>query len=279
MTVILDGFKTAKEKREKLKEEVSRLKGRKPGLTVIIVGEDPASKTYVASKTKLASEVGFVSDVKQFDIDVSQASLIKEIELLNQDVSVDGILVQLPLPKHMSEDQVIESIAPMKDVDGLHPLNVGYLELNQADLMPCTPKGIMTLLKAYEIPLTGKRALVIGRSRLVGKPLATLLLKENATVTTAHSKTQDLDKLILEHELIFVAIGQRAFIKEKQLRDYHVVVDVGIHRHEGKLYGDVEKSAYDKVKAITPVPKGVGPMTILSLLENTLIAYEMKEDL
>lgn len=277
MTQILNGFEVSKAIRQSLKEKVAKIEGRKPGLTVVIVGEDPASQTYVASKAKQAQDVGFVSNVLEFDVDISEETLLEEIEKLNQDQTVDGILVQLPLPGHIHEDHVIEAISPMKDVDGLHPLNVGYLELNQKGLVSCTPKGIISLLKAYDIALEGKKALVIGRSRLVGKPVATLLLKENATVTIAHSRTQDLDKLILENDIIVVAIGRKEFIKADQLRDHHIVIDVGIHRHEGKLYGDVEKEAYDKVKAISPVPKGVGPMTIVSLLENTLSAYNMKE--
>lgn len=277
MTQILDGFNTAKQRRLDIKNEVDQLTGRKPGLTVVIVGEDPASQTYVASKEKLAKEVGFESHVVALDVDASEEAVIEAVEKLNGDPTVDGILVQLPLPSHINEDRVIESIAPSKDVDGLHPLNVGFLELNKADLVPCTPKGVMTLLETYNIELEGKRALVIGRSRLVGKPISTLLLQKNATVTTAHSRTKDLDALILEHDIIVVAIGQREFIKASQLREDHVVIDVGIHRHEGKLYGDVEKAAYEKVAYATPVPRGVGPMTILSLLENTLNAYKLKE--
>lgn len=277
MTLILNGFETAKKRRQALSEEIAKLKGRKPGLTVIIVGDDPASQTYVNSKAKLAQEVGFNSEVLRFDVSMSKRALIEEIEKLNEDENVDGILVQLPLPKHIDEGEVIEAISPLKDVDGLHPLNVGYLELNQATLMPCTPKGIMTLLKEYDITLEGKKALVIGRSRLVGKPIASLLLKENATITIAHSKTKNLDALIEENEIIVVAIGKKEFIKANQLKEHHIVIDVGIHRDEGKLYGDVEKLAYDKVKAISPVPKGVGPMTILSLLENTYVAYKIKE--
>ncbi len=277
MTQILDGFNTAKQRRLDIKNEVEKYTHRKPGLTVVIVGEDPASQTYVASKEKLAKEVGFESKVIALDVDTSEEAVIEVIERLNSDLNVDGILVQLPLPKHIDEDRIIETIAPSKDVDGLHPLNVGYLELNKANLIPCTPKGVMTLLDTYKIDVEGKRALVIGRSRLVGKPISTLLLQKNATVTTAHSRTQNLDALIQEHDIIVVAIGQREFIKASQLREDHVLIDVGIHRHEGKLYGDVEKAAYDKVAYATPVPRGVGPMTIVSLLENTLNAYKLKE--
>lgn len=279
MTTLLDGFNVAKLRRENLRKEVDLLvenNKRIPGLAVVIVGEDPASKTYVASKAKQAKSVGFKSYVIELDSSISEASLKEEIEKLNKDKDVDGILVQLPLPSHINEDIIIESIDPGKDADGLHPINVGYLELNKGFLKPCTPKGIITLLDHYEIDLEGMNALVIGRSRLVGKPVATLLLQKNATVTIAHSRTKNLDKLISENELIVVAIGQREFIKASQLNENHIVVDVGIHRHEGELFGDVEKSAYEKVKYASPVPRGVGPMTIVSLLENTLEAYKLK---
>ena len=280
MTKILDGFSTAKKIRADLKKKVSKLieQGRRvPGLAVIIVGEDPASQTYVASKAKLSTEIGYYSKVVTLDVDVSEEALIEAIEKLNADIQIDGILVQLPLPSHINEDRAIEAISPDKDVDGLHPLNVGYLELNKANLIPCTPKGVITLLDSYHIELEGKRALVIGRSRLVGKPIATLLLQKNATVTIAHSKTQNLDSLILENDIIVVAIGKREFIEASQLKADHVLVDVGIHRYEGKLYGDVEKDAYEKVAYATPVPRGVGPMTIASLLENTFEAYRVEE--
>lgn len=280
MTQLLDGFSTSKQIREGIKSEVNKLREsnkRVPTLAVVIVGEDPASQTYVASKARQSKEVGFESKVITLDANISQEILLNEIDLLNKDKNVDGILVQLPLPKHFNEDIVIDSIDPNKDVDGLHPLNAGYLEIGRPKFIPCTPKGIITLLHRYNVPLEGKRALVIGRSRLVGKPIATLLLKENATVTTAHSRTKDLDKLILEHDIIVVAIGRKEFVKTNMLRKDHIVIDVGIHRHEGKLYGDVEKSAYEYVAMATPVPKGVGPMTIASLLENTLESYKMRE--
>ncbi|HZJ87436.1 MAG TPA: bifunctional 5,10-methylenetetrahydrofolate dehydrogenase/5,10-methenyltetrahydrofolate cyclohydrolase [Erysipelothrix sp.] len=277
MTQILNGFETSKRLRQELKEEVSKLSGRKPGLAVVIVGEDPASQTYVASKAKQATSVGFESKIVKLDETISQDKLIEHVQGLNNDDTIDGILVQLPLPSHIDEDTIIESIDPLKDVDGLHPLNVGYLELNKATLAPCTPKGIMRLLKEYKIELEGKNVLVIGRSRLVGKPIATMLLQENATVTTAHSRTKNLKNLISQNEIIVVAIGQREFIKANMLNENQIVIDVGIHRHDGQLVGDVDKQAYDKVKAITPVPKGVGPMTIYSLLENTLVSYKEKE--
>lgn len=278
--MLMDGFSVAKQVRLAIKKQVDVLRTlgkRIPMLSVVIVGEDLASKTYVASKAKHCEEVGFLSQVIALDATISQADLEAEIKALNNNELVDGILVQLPLPNHLDENHIIEIIDPKKDVDGLHPLNVGLLELGQAGFVPCTPKGIITLLKAYNIALEGKRVLVIGRSRLVGKPVASLLLKENATVTMAHSKTQDLKDRVLESDIVVVAIGKKEFISLDMLKKEHIIVDVGIHRYEGKLYGDVAKEAYEYVAMATPVPKGVGPMTIASLLENTLYAYNLKE--
>jgi methylenetetrahydrofolate dehydrogenase (NADP+) / methenyltetrahydrofolate cyclohydrolase len=278
--MLMDGFSVAKQVRLDIKKQVDVLRTlgkRIPMLSVVIVGEDLASKTYVASKAKQCEEVGFLSQVIALDATISQADLEAEIKALNNNDLVDGILVQLPLPNHLDENRIIEIIDPKKDVDGLHPLNVGLLELGQAAFVPCTPKGIITLLKAYNIALEGKRVLVIGRSRLVGKPVASLLLKENATVTMAHSKTQDLKARVLESDIVVVAIGKKEFISLDMLKKEHIIVDVGIHRYEGKLYGDVAKEAYEYVAMATPVPKGVGPMTIASLLENTLYAYNLKE--
>ena len=278
--MLMDGFSVAKQVRLDIKKQVDVLRTlgkRIPMLSVVIVGEDLASKTYVASKAKQCEEVGFLSQVIALDATISQADLEAEIKALNNNDSVDGILVQLPLPNHFDENRIIAIIDPKKDVDGLNPLNVGLLELGQAAFVPCTPKGIITLLKAYNIALEGNRVLVIGRSRLVGEPVASLLLKENATVTMAHSKTQDLKARVLESDIVVVAIGKREFISLDMLKKEHIIVDVGIHRYEGKLYGDVAKEAYEYVAMATPVPKGVGPMTIASLLENTLYAYNLKE--
>lgn len=278
--MLMDGFSVAKQVRMNIKNQVDNLKEsgkRVPMLSVVIVGEDPASKTYVASKARQCEEVGFLSQVIALDEDISQQEMELKIQELNDNDRVDGILVQLPLPNHLDENRIIETINPNKDVDGLHPINVGLLELGQKGFIPCTPKGIITLLKAYDVDLEGKRVLVIGRSRLVGKPVASLLLRENATVTIAHSKTKDLKERILESDIVVVAIGRKEFVSVDMLKKEHIVVDVGIHRHEGKLYGDVEKAAYEYVAMSTPVPKGVGPMTIASLLENTLEAYNLKE--
>ena len=281
MAQILDGYSVAKEIREQIKTEVAALvhnNKRIPNLTVVIVGNDPASQTYVASKARQCEEVGIESQVIALEETATQAELLAVIQDLNNDDTVDGVLVQLPLPAHLNENEVIETLDYRKDVDGLHPMNVGYLEMGTPCFIPCTPKGILTLLKYYTIPLEGKRALVIGRSRLVGKPVASLLMAENATVTIAHSRTPDLKGLIAEHDVIVVAMGKREFVTKDMLHPHQILVDVGIHRHEGKLYGDVEKAAYDYVAAATPVPKGVGPMTIASLLENTLEAYQRKEE-
>lgn len=271
---IINGKEVADKRRKALAEKVTKLKGRKPGLVVVQVGDDPASTTYVRSKEKQATEVGFESEVYRLPVEVTQVELLEMVNNLNNSETTDGILVQLPLPAHIDESEVIRALDPLKDVDGLHPENVANLELGNTGHVPCTPKGIMTLLEEYEVDLEGKRVLVIGRSRLVGKPVASLLLQENATVTIAHSKTRNLTELIAEHEVIVVAIGRKEFIKAEQLLPHHIVIDVGIHRHEGKLYGDVEKAAIDKVKLITPVPRGVGPMTIVSLLENTYESYK-----
>lgn len=274
--MLLDGKIVAKELKLDLKEKVSKLK-RKPHLAVVLVGNDPASETYVNSKKKQTEALGMISTVIHTDESLSQNDLLDIVDKLNNDDTVDGILVQLPLPKHIDASIIIERIDVNKDVDGLHPLNVGYLRNDIPNLIPCTPKGIMTLLKYYEIEISGKNALVIGRSQLVGKPISSLLMKENATVTVAHSKTRNIDQLIANSDIIVVAIGVKEMIKASQLREDQVVIDVGIHRDENGLTGDVEKAAYDKVQYITPVPGGVGPLTIASLLENTYIAYMKRE--
>ena len=272
----LDGNKVANELKDTIKKRIKDY-ARQPHLVVILVGDDPASVTYVNSKKRQCENVGMKSTVKVFDSSISQEFLLEEIDKLNRDEMVDGILVQLPLPNHINSNVVVSKIDVNKDVDGLHPLNVGLLVNDKPNMIPCTPKGIISILDYYDIELEGKNALVIGRSQLVGKPIASLLLSRNATVTIAHSKTQNLSHLVENNDIIVVAVGIKEFLKEHQLNSEHIVIDVGIHREGKKLLGDVERSAYDKVKAATPVPGGVGPMTIASLLENTLIAYERKE--
>lgn len=277
MVHILSGFEVSKKRKASLKEQVSQLKGRQPHLVVVIVGNDPASETYVASKAKQTKEVGMASTVIKLEDSVSQKELLTVVEELNNDSTVDGILVQFPLPKHLSETEVMSTISPSKDVDGLHPLNVGYLETGADAFAPCTAQGVMSLLEDYNIPIAGRKALVIGRSRLVGKPVATLLLKENATVTIAHSKTANLEQEIENHDIIIVAIGQAHFIKKDWIKKHHTVIDVGIHRVDGKVVGDVE--SIENAEYGSPVPKGVGPMTICTLLENTLKSYNRSEGL
>ncbi|WP_159649993.1 bifunctional 5,10-methylenetetrahydrofolate dehydrogenase/5,10-methenyltetrahydrofolate cyclohydrolase [Erysipelothrix aquatica] len=276
MSTRLDGLHVSKEIRKQIAQEVSEITmqgNRAPSLTVILVGNDPASETYVNSKMKQARAVGMTSNTIRLEENTSEDDVLRHIHALNDDADVDGILVQLPLPKHINEDIIVDAISPRKDVDGLHPINVGLLEIKRPQFISCTPKGIMRLLNWYHIDVTGKRALVIGRSRLVGKPIATLLTHADATVTLAHSRTQNLDALIQESDIVVVAIGKPNFIKASQVQSHQVLVDVGIHRIDGKIVGDVDPEAYEKVAYATPVPKGVGPMTIASLLENTLQAY------
>lgn len=277
MTILLDGNRVAKARKleltSKIEDFVNQGK-RAPHLCVVLVGEDPASQTYVNSKAKQCKEVGITSTLKIFDATLSETALLQEIDTLNKDTSIDGILVQLPLPNHINTQTIIESINPSKDVDGLHPENVGLLELQVPRFVPCTPKGIMTLLDAYNVEVKGKDILVIGRSRLVGKPIANLLTSRDATVTLAHSKTKNLSSHIARCDLIVVAVGHQEMFSARDFLEHQVVIDVGIHRTEAGLVGDVSKDVYNKVSAITPVPRGVGPMTIVSLLENTVDAYE-----
>ncbi len=271
---IIDGKKTASNLIEKLKTEVSKNE-KKPGLAVILANDDPASKIYVASKEKKSKELGFNSFVYKFEKNVSQKEIIDLIKKLNGDENVDGILVQLPIFDHLKENEIIETITPQKDVDGFHPINVGKLNLGlKPHAIPCTPKGIIKLLKKYEINLEGKKTVVIGRSNIVGKPLCALLTQENATVTLAHSKTKNLKEITLNSEIIISATGQKGLITADMVKNGAVVVDVGIIRQKnGSLKGDVDfEQVSKKTSLITPVPGGVGPMTIACLMENT---YEL----
>ena len=277
---LMDGKKTAEERTLKLKEKIDVLKENKqrvPGLAVVLVGDDPASEIYVNSKARQSKKIGMEAMTIQLNSEISQEDLIKEIEVLNTQADVDGILVQLPLPKHLDEAVIINTISPMKDVDGLHLENIGLLEIGTPRFIPCTPLGIINLLEEYNYEFEGKDALVIGRSRLVGNPIATLLKNKNMTVTQAHSRTKKLEDKIKANDLIVVAAGVKGLVSASMLDERHVVVDVGMHRGDDELFGDVDKEAYDKVTLITPVPKGVGPMTIVSLLENTMLAYTLKE--
>lgn len=277
MSIIMDGYNVAKTIRQELKDKIFNLSTagmRIPKLTVIIVGDDPASKTYVNSKHKLAKEIGMLSEIISLPETINEERLIEVVENLNSDKDVDGILIQLPLPDHIDSNLVIETIDPSKDVDGLTAHNVAMLSLGREGLRPCTPLGIIRLLDYYNVNLEGSKVMVIGRSRLVGKPVADMLLQRNATVTIAHSKSKKIDTEIANHDIIIVAVGKQEIIPSQWIQSHHVLVDVGIHRNEnGKLSGDVDSKAYSKAAFATPVPKGVGPMTIAMLLENTYQAY------
>lgn len=274
---LMDGKHVSALKKEVLKEKIATFVEtyqERPHLCVIIIGENPASQTYVRSKVKMCEALGMNSTTLTFaSDDIDEAGLIQTIEQLNQDPSIHGILVQLPLPKHIQEEKILNAIDPAKDVDGFHPLNSGLLFQGKPVLSPCTPSGIMTLLHHYNIPLEGKLAVVIGRSDIVGKPIAQLLLQANATVIMCHSRTKNLTTLTQQADLVIVAIGQPHFLKADMIKEGAVVIDVGINRLEnGKLVGDVDfDSVKEKADYLTPVPGGVGPMTIIELMENTLI--------
>ena len=275
---IIEGKKVASALLDKLKQKVSKLR-KPPGLAVILANDNPASKVYVASKEKKADELGFESYFYRFDKSVTQRQLVQLIKELNRNRDINGILVQLPLYDHLNQDEIIETIDPIKDVDGFHPVNVGRLNCNlRAYAIPCTPKGIIKLLKAYNIELSGKNVVVIGRSNIVGKPTATLLTNENATVTIAHSKTKKLKAITKNADIIVSATGHPKLIKEDMVKSGAVVIDVGIVKNSlGLLEGDVD---FEKVKSkasyITPVPGGVGPMTIACLMENTYELYKLQ---
>lgn len=271
---IIDGKAIAKSIRAELKEEIDALKasGTTPGLAVVIVGDDPASHTYVNSKEKSSKEIGIYSEVHRYPADLSEEALLAKVDELNNDPAIHGILVQLPLPKHISEDKVIDAIAPEKDVDGFHPVSVGKMVIGKDSFYSCTPYGIMKMLEKENISLEGKHVVVIGRSNIVGKPAALLSLMNNATVTICHSRTKDLPAIARQADVIIAAVGIPNYVTEEHVKPGAVVIDVGINRLEtGKLCGDVD---FDRVKetagAITPVPGGVGPMTITMLLYNTV---------
>ena len=273
MSKIIDGKKISLKIKDELKMEVEKLKV-KPKLVVISVGDNPASKVYVGQKEKAANYIGIDYLHEHYD-SISDDNLVKEIEKLNKDKSVDGIIVQLPLPDGMDEKRIVNTISCDKDVDGLTYLNAGLLINNKETLASCTPKGIMKLLEHEKVKIEGANAVVVGRSILVGKPIANLLLNANATVTICHSKTKDLSKITKKADILIAAIGKKHFITRDMVRRGSVVIDVGINRVDGKLYGDVDyDNVYDKVSKITPVPGGVGPMTVVMLMENVLLAYK-----
>ena len=277
---ILNGREVANKVEENLTTKVKDLKedGIEPGLTVVLVGNDPASQVYVSYKEKACKRVGINSNIIDLPKDVSEEELLAEVENLNQDNQVDGILVQLPLPDHIDDEKIIKAIDPAKDVDGFHPVNVGQLVTQgQMDLAPCTPKGILTVLDEYDIELEGKEAVIVGRSNIVGKPMAHMLLHNNATVTVCHSRTKDLAAHTKQADVLIAAVGIKEFITGDMVKEGVVVVDVGINRTEDGLVGDVEfESVKAKAAAITPVPGGVGPMTIATLLENTISACQQR---
>lgn len=272
---VLSGRKFAKEVRKNLAEEITRIGGRPPGLAVVIVGDDPASRVYVSMKEKACGKVGIVSTEVKLDGSVSQEELLQEINRLNGDTSVDGILCQLPLPDHISADIIASAILPEKDVDGFHPVNVGRLWRGEDGLFPCTPVGIVALMKHHNIDIDGADAVIVGRSNIVGKPMAALLLRESATVTVAHSHTSDLEGLCRKADILIAAVGRPHFIRKEFVKPGATVIDVGINRTEDGLVGDVD---FDNVApicgAITPVPGGVGPLTIAFLLSNTATAWK-----
>ena len=273
MSKIIDGKKISLKIKDELKMEVEKLKV-KPKLVVISVGDNPASKVYVGQKEKAANYIGIDYLHEHYDT-ISDDELVKEIEKLNKDKSVDGIIVQLPLPDGMDEKRIVNTISCDKDVDGLTYLNAGLLINNKETLASCTPKGIMKLLEHEKVKIEGANAVVVGRSILVGKPIANLLLNANATVTICHSNTKDLSKITKKADILIAAIGKKHFITRDMVKRGSVIIDVGINRVDGKLYGDVDyDNVFDKVSKITPVPGGVGPMTVVMLMENVLLAYK-----
>ena len=279
--MIIDGKRIASELREELKKKIEELKSNYnavPGLTVILVGEDTPSKIYVKNKEKFAKEVGMNSEIIRYPENVEEKVVLNKIKELNNDKKVSGILVQLPLPKHINKRKVIETILPGKDVDGFHPINVGNLSSGYDSSIPCTPLGCYLLLKKVEKNLSGKHAVMIGRSNLNGKPMTQLLLKENCTVTITHSKTKDLKVECSRADIIIAAVGRPKLVKGDWVKKGAIVIDVGINKTDSGLVGDVDFDEVSKVaKAITPVPGGVGPMTIACLLNNTVECFKKSQ--
>ncbi len=276
--MIIDGKKTAAKLRADIKKQISELKisiNSVPCLSVILVGEDPASKIYVKNKEKYSKEVGINSEVIKYPENIEEKIILDKIKELNKNNKVSGILVQLPLPKHIDKRKIIETILPSKDVDGFHPVNVGNLSSGYESNVPCTPLGCFLLLKEVESDLNGKHAVVIGRSNLNGKPMAQLLLKENCTVTIAHSKTKNLKSECSRADIIIAAVGKPKLIKADWVKSQAIVIDVGINKTDTGIVGDVDFDEVSKnVRAITPVPGGVGPMTIACLLHNTVECFK-----
>ena len=281
--VLIDGKKVSAEVRVCLAKEAKELKektGRVPGLATVLVGADPASAVYVRNKNKICRELGFKSFEQKLSLDTSEAKLLKLIKELNSNNDIHGILVQLPLPNQIDSEKILQAIDPNKDVDGFHPINVGKLVVGNALLTPCTPSGIIKLLDHYEIDISGKHAVVLGRSNIVGKPLSMLLLQRNATITICHSRTKNLEEITRSADILVAAIGRANFVTENMVRKGAIVIDVGINRVDGKLTGDINfETVSKKASYITPVPGGVGPMTIALLMENTLKAFKESIDI
>ena len=281
MAKLIDGKLISAQIRAEIKEETvlfQKEHGFVPGLAVVIVGEDPASQVYVRNKKRACEEVGFFSEVYELPTETTQAELNGLVDRLNRDPKIHGILVQLPLPKHLDENEVLLRIDPKKDVDAFHPYNVGKIMIGDYDFLPCTPAGVMALLERSGVEIAGKKCVVIGRSNIVGKPMAMLLLHANGTVTVCHSRTKDLPSVTREADILVVAIGRADFVGADMVKPGAVVIDVGMNRRsDGKLTGDVDFASVEPIaSAITPVPGGVGPMTITMLLKNTLTAARKK---
>ena len=283
MAIIIDGKKVSAQVKEQVRIETEELvkKGIKPGLAVIIVGDDPASRVYVNNKKKACEKVGFLSKEFALPATTTQEELLALVNELNEDKEINGILCQLPLPKGLDEKAVIEAISPLKDVDAFHASNVGKIMIGDYDFLPCTPAGVMEMLHSYNIPVEGKECVVIGRSNIVGKPMAMLLLHENGTVTITHSRTKNLKEVTKRADILVAAIGKPKFVTADMVKESAVVIDVGMDRDEnGKLCGDVDfENVKEKCSAITPVPGGVGPMTIAVLMKNTLKACKIQNNL
>jgi methylenetetrahydrofolate dehydrogenase (NADP+)/methenyltetrahydrofolate cyclohydrolase len=279
MYQLIDGKKISEELREKIRQEVSTLPSS-PGLAVVLIGNDPASEIYVNLKHKACEKAGIKSFKHELPENTSQEELLLLIKKLNEDKSVNGILVQMPFPKHIERNAVLKAISPEKDVDGLHPENIGRLVMFEPCLKPCTPRGVMKLLHYYNIDMEGKEVVIIGRSMIVGTPMTKMFMNENATVTVCHSKTKDLKFHTSRADILVSAAGRKDLVTKDMVKEGAIVIDVGTNKFEGKLYGDVDfENVKDKCSYITPVPKGVGPMTIACLLENTLIAYKRQRGL
>lgn len=277
MAHILSGAIASQAIKEQIKQQLSQTR-EKPHLVVVLVGHDPASEVYVKNKEKACHEVGFMSTVKRFETSITQKQLFKELDKLNKDHDVHGIIVQLPLPTHINTNAIIDYIAPHKDVDGFHPINVGNLHRGHQGFVSATPLGIMKLLEHYNIEVATKHVVVVGRSNIVGKPIAALMLNANATVTITHSKTKNLMHHTQLADILVVAAGIKHMINANHVKEGVIIIDVGIHRNDdGTLSGDVHPSAHEKASAYSPVPKGVGPMTIAALLLNTYQAFQERE--